>query len=69
MVMKESELLIWKYPGLTREEVEGKTEEQVKWLWEHKAFERCKCGPYHEKIKEAQKRIEPCLDKILENAR
>ena len=56
-----------RYPGLTPEEVEGKTEEEIKYLFEHKRFQRWadKEVPGHKKNRESRARVEHSLDKIM----
>ena len=67
MTQQELDALNRRYPGLTLEEVNGKTEEEIKYLFEHKRFQRWadKEVPGHKKNRESRARIEPSLDKVI----
>ena len=67
MAQQELDALNRRYPGLTLEEVEGKTEEEIKYLFEHKRFQRWADKEVwgHKKIRESRARIEPSLDKVI----
>ncbi|MBQ3785153.1 MAG: hypothetical protein II843_02035 [Alphaproteobacteria bacterium] len=67
MTQQELDVLNRRYPGLSPEEVEGKTEEEIKHLFEHKRFQRWldKEVPGHKKLRESCARVEPCLDIVI----
>lgn len=67
MTQSEQDALKCRYPGLTSEEVEGKTEEEIKYLFEHKRFQRWadKEVPGHKKNRESRARVEHSLDKVI----
>jgi len=68
MTESEYDVLSRKYPGLTLEEVQGKTEEEIKYLFEHKRFQRWldRTVHNHKRLRESSVRVEPHLDKIIE---
>jgi len=67
MTQQELDVLNRRYPGLSPEEVEGKTEEEIKHLFEHKRFQRWldKEVPGHKKLRESRARVEHSLDKVI----
>ncbi len=67
IAQSEMDALNRRYPGLTSEEVAGKTEEEIKYLFEHKRFQRWadKEVPGHKKNRESRDRIENSLDKVI----
>ncbi len=65
MSMSELELdnLQRKYPGITREDAEGKTEAEIKHTWFQKRFEK----KYFSKgYLEMRERVEPALDNVMD---